>query len=78
MCNFFKGAHQLYPKKELHLWETIIQFENLYEYLGVEINDNSQFSPVKVEQVKKARKAIGMIYFYQKNFYQPHVMFLSN
>ena len=41
--------------------ETIIQFESFYKYLGIEINDNSQFSLVKIERVKKARKAIGMI-----------------
>ena len=35
--------------------------KNFYKYLGVGINDNSQFSLVKIERVKKARKAIGMI-----------------
>ena len=42
-------------------WETIIQYENFYKYLGLKINDNSHFSLVKIELAKKARESIGMI-----------------
>ena len=58
---FSKGNTNYDPKKNFIFGKTIIQFEIFYKYLGVEINDNSQFSLVKIERVKKARKAIGMI-----------------
>ena len=61
-CVIFSKGHTNYDlKKNFIFGETIIQFESFYKYLGVEINDNSQFSLVKIERVKKARKAIGMI-----------------
>ena len=61
-CVIFSKGHTNYDlKKNFIFGETIIQFESFYKYLGVEINDNSQFSLVQIERVKKARKAIGMI-----------------
>ena len=73
MCNFFSNGHTYYDlKKCLISGESIIQFENFYEYLGAEINYSSQFALAKIERVKKARKAIGLI----KNFFL-QVMFPS-
>ena len=61
MSNFSKGHTNYDLKKKFIFGETIIQFENVYKYLGIEINDNLQFALVKIEGVKKATKAIGMI-----------------
>ena len=40
--------------------DKIIKFEGFCKYLGVEINDNSEFTLVKTQRVIKARKAIIM------------------
>ena len=48
-------------QKDFFIGDKIIKFENFYKYLGVEINDNSEFTLVKKQRVIKARKAIIML-----------------
>ena len=48
-------------QKDFFIGDKIIKFENFYKYLGVEINDNSEFTLVKKQRIIKARKAIIML-----------------
>ena len=61
-CVIFSKGHCKYElQKDFFIGDKIIKFENFYKYLGVEINDNSEFTLVKKQRVIKARKAIIML-----------------
>ena len=50
----FSKGHIIYDlEKNFIFGKTTIKFENFYKHLDVEINDNSQFSLVKIERVRK-------------------------
>ena len=61
-CVIFSKGHTNYAlQNPFLLGQKILQFENFYKYLGVEIMDNCAFTMVKSERVIKAKKAFNML-----------------
>ena len=61
-CVIFSKGHTNYALQNPFLiGRKILQFENFYKYLGVEIMNNCAFTMVKRERVIKAKKAFNML-----------------